>query len=118
LYIISALGWLYYISGTLSGRPSVGLILNSKSSRRCYVDREISRLVTTPCRVGNVQLFEYLFNFYCVATQHYILLYNMSEEKVADKIEEKITYSSVKEAGVAADRGRRRKMEVIFVVYK
>lgn len=41
----------------------------------------------------------------------------MAEEKVADKVvEEKVAYTSVKEAGVAADRGRRRKMEVINVL--
>lgn len=50
--------------------------------------------------------------------QHSNIKYRtMAEEKVADKVvEEKVTYTSVKEAGVAADRGRRRKMEVINVL--
>jgi protein phosphatase PTC1 len=45
--------------------------------------------------------------------QHSNIKYRtMAEEKVADKVvEEKVAYTSVKEAGVAADRGRRRKME-------
>jgi hypothetical protein len=37
----------------------------------------------------------------------------MAEEKPVEQVAEKVIYTSVKEAGVAADRGRRRKMEVM-----